>query len=247
MNNKQLFSGKAEHYFSARPSYPDALIEWLRQRTGSGTVVDIGAGTGIFTSSLLKKFSDVIAIEPNEDMRSKFLQYLPGVPCVAGCAEATGLDDSSAVLVTCAQAFHWFDEDKFKSECIRILSPSGRVAVIWNNPVKSDFSAERDEVCRELCPRFSRGYAGKRSAEEGDKFLREQYLKNPEVESFIHSFVMDKECFCANMSSRSYAPIRGSMAYRDFMERLQTLFDRHAVDGKVTEILSAQIYLGTLE
>ena len=98
-----------------------------------------------------------------------------------------------------------------------------------------------------MCPRFARGYAVNRSAEDGDKFLKEQYLKNPEVESFLHPFVMDRECFCSNMSSRSYAPERNSSDYYVFMENLLEIFDRHAVDGKVTEMLSAQIYLGIFE
>jgi hypothetical protein len=36
--------------------------------------------------------------------------------------------------------------------------------------VKNDFSVARDKVCQKYCPRFSMGYVGKRTVEEGDVF-----------------------------------------------------------------------------
>ena len=247
MNNSQLFSGKAEDYFSSRPSYPEKLVRWLYLRTGAGRVVDIGAGTGIFTRMLLKYFSSVTAVEPNADMRKMFLQNLPDISCLDSCAENTGLESASIDLVTCAQAFHWFDEEKFKAECRRILAPGGKLAIVWNNSVKSSFTTERDEVCKEFCPRFARGYAGKRSPAEGDEFLRKYYLKDVEVESFENPFVMDEKTFVANMSSRSYAPSRGSAEHHEFIGMLLDIFRRYAVNGKVTEMLSAQVYLGRFQ
>ena len=50
--NEDKFSGKAEAYSKYRPSYPDSLIEWLYENTKAENVVDIGAGTGIFTECL---------------------------------------------------------------------------------------------------------------------------------------------------------------------------------------------------
>ena len=49
VNNKQLFSGKADDYFAARPGYPEALVNWMFEKVGDVKVADIGAGTGIFT------------------------------------------------------------------------------------------------------------------------------------------------------------------------------------------------------
>ena len=113
--------------------------------------------------------------------------------------------------------------------------------------MKNDFAIERDEVCKAFCPRFANGYAGKRSVAEGDVFLREQYLEDVEYETFDNFHVMDKKAFSANMSSRSYAPCRGSVEYTAFMEKLHAVFDRYAVDGKVTEVLASQVYLGRIK
>ena len=77
-DNTKLFSGKSNYYAASRPSYPAEALEWLfRHCPGAEKVVDIGAGTGIFTRVLLDYFDNVSALEPNADMREKFRLNLP--------------------------------------------------------------------------------------------------------------------------------------------------------------------------
>ena len=243
--NTKLFSGKSDDYSQFRPAYPDAAAVWLKARTVGGNVLDVGAGTGIFTQILLKHFAQVAALEPNGNMREKFQQFLPDIPCLAATGEDTGLPDSSFDLITVAQAFHWLDEDLFKKEAMRILRPNGKTAIVWNTSLPSDFTLERNRICQKYCPRFGTGYAGKRSVTEGDAFLRGKYFKNVEVVTFDNPFVMDKRIFEGNMRSRSYTLTPEDSNYCDFMQELQELFERHAVNGVVTELQAAQIYLGS--
>lgn len=112
--NTLLFTDKADDYAKFRPSYPDAAVRWLKSKIFAECVVDIGAGTGIFTQVLLKYFTNVSAIEPNAQMREKFKNFLPDILCLAASGEATGLADNSVDLITVAQAFHWLDAEKFK-------------------------------------------------------------------------------------------------------------------------------------
>jgi SAM-dependent methyltransferase len=70
---------------------------------------------------------------------------LPGVPLVAGLAEALPLADASIDLITVAQGFHWFDAELAFAECLRVLRPGGRLALMWN---------ERDDTI-EWCRRFT--------------------------------------------------------------------------------------------
>lgn len=247
MDNQSLFTGKSEDYFRYRPSYPEASVEWLRKRCSGNNVVDIGAGTGIFTKVLRHCFKEVCGVEPNEDMRRKFRDLLPDVGCLPGTGEATGLPDDSTDLITVAQAFHWLDEEKFKTEAIRILHRGGKVAIIWNSSVQNDFSAERDRVCMRYCPRFRSGHAGKRSAAEGDEFLRYHYFGNVETASFSNPFVMDLKTFDGNMRSRSYALASDHADYGRFMEDLHAVFEKYAVNGVVTEPQETQIYLGEFQ
>jgi|GEM_PF-6199569 len=71
MANETKFTGNADHYSKYRSSYPDHLLDYLVEQIPAGSVVDIGAGTGIFTQCLLTRGYDVLAVEPNKEMRSK--------------------------------------------------------------------------------------------------------------------------------------------------------------------------------
>ncbi len=67
-----------------------------------------------------------------------------------GTAEITNLPDKSVDLVTCFQAFHWFNPEPTLSEFHRILKPSGRLVVVWNNRDKEDsLTAEYSRIVRQ--------------------------------------------------------------------------------------------------
>ena len=244
MDNKALFSGKSDDYCRFRPSYPESSVQWLRARCPGENVVDIGAGTGIFTRLLRDCFSSVSAVEPNADMRNKFRDFLPEIICSDGTGEATGLPDHSTDLITVAQAFHWLEEEKFKQEAMRILRTGGKVAIIWNTPLPNAFSEARDWVCQQYCPRFRAGHAGKRSAAEGNDFLLHHYFHKVEVASFANPFAMDLEIFEGNMRSRSYTIGADHSDYPEFMTELRAVFEQFSSNGIVTEPQETQIFLG---
>ena len=244
MNNTELFSSKSEDYSKFRPSYPDVAIDWLFEKCGDVHTLDVGAGTGIFTKALLRKFSQVAAVEPNDDMRAQFRKFLPEIICSGGTGEATGCPDASVDLITVAQAFHWLDAERFKAEAMRILRPGGKIAIVWNTSCENDFTRERNSVCQRYCPGFRSGHAGKHSAAEGDKFLRDCYFQNVEVVAFDNPFEMDRRTFEGNIRSRSYALTPEHPEYDRFMAEQRAVFDRHAVDGFVTEPQETQIYFG---
>lgn len=246
-DNRELFTGKAEDYARFRPSYPAAAVDWLRERTSGGAVADVGAGTGIFTRLLLRRFAPVCAVEPNAAMRAAFRRFLPDIPCLDGSGECTDLPDGSVDLITVAQAFHWLDEELFKREARRILRKDGQVAIIWNSCVPNGFTLARDEVCKRYCPRFRAGRTGKRSAAEGDAFLREVYFSKVEVASFDNPFVMDLTAFLGNMRSRSYALVPGDAGFVEFEAELQKVFACFSENGVVTERQLTEIYLGRFD
>lgn len=129
------FEAGAAAYQRARPGYPDAavarLVDVLRLHAGS-VVVDLGAGTGKLTESLLPTGARVIGVEPVEAMRNRLAAGLPDVAVVAGTAEAIPLAARSAHAVVAAQAFHWFDGPAALAEIHRILGEGGRLGLVWN-------------------------------------------------------------------------------------------------------------------
>ncbi|MDO5049103.1 MAG: class I SAM-dependent methyltransferase [Actinomycetaceae bacterium] len=97
-------------------------------------VVDIGAGTGKFTAKLLEFGTSVVAVEPAAAMREQLADLAANPRCevVDGTAEATGLENHSADVVTYAQSWHWLDGQAALSEARRILRPGGHVAIVFN-------------------------------------------------------------------------------------------------------------------
>ena len=135
--NTEKFTGKAQAYANARPGYPDAAIDYIRNLAPESAVfADIGAGTGKFTELLARHGYKVFAVEPNADMREQLsvtLAPYPNAKIVDGSAEATALSDSSIDVITCAQALHWFDPVVFRAECRRIGKSDILVIAIYNN------------------------------------------------------------------------------------------------------------------
>lgn len=130
----RAFGRAAGAYVRARPAYPPEALAWLAPRLGleaGRTVIDLGAGTGIFSAALAATGAETIAVEPSEKMRAT-LAGLPGVRAVAGSAEALPLPDASADAACAAQSFHWFDAPRALDELARVLRPDGRLGLVWN-------------------------------------------------------------------------------------------------------------------
>ncbi|MGN0608109.1 MAG: class I SAM-dependent methyltransferase [Oscillospiraceae bacterium] len=240
--NEEKFSGKAEIYDKYRPSYPTELTDWLYIKTRAQTVADIGAGTGKFTELLLDKPWKVTAVEPNRDMLVRLQRNVPQVKAIEAPAENTGIPDHTIDLVTAATAFHWFDEDKFREECKRILTEDGRVALIFNQKITDDIVKERDEISRIYCG--YKGHAGKRSHEEGDAFLRSEYFAEVEYAEFEHSVSYDEDGFVGNTLSRSYALKPDDVGYDGYVWELRQMFKKLNSFGSVELKYKATCYLG---
>lgn len=237
--NEHKFDGKGEIYKKYRPDYSDEFIEWLYSDGGfsaDGVVADVGSGTGIFTRRLLEKGSRVFAVEPNDDMRKKAetaLEKYSGFVSVCGTGESTGLGENSVDFVTAAQAFHWFDREKFCLECRRILRPCGKVLLLWNT---KDSSSEVvrgiAEVNRRFCPSFS-GFSGgidfSDSSREFSDFFRGEYVSK----FFKNDFALDKESFVGRCLSSSYSLKEGDKGFSEYAAELENLFDKYSRDGVV--------------
>jgi SAM-dependent methyltransferase len=125
------FGAAAGLYDSIRPSYPPEAVRWMLGEEPL-RVVDLGAGTGIFSRLVASLGHDVAAIEPDSGMRARLVEMSPGVAVLDGSAKAVPLPGSSVGAVVAAQAYHWFDNDEARLEITRVLGPGGVFAPIWN-------------------------------------------------------------------------------------------------------------------
>ncbi len=124
-------------------------------------VVDVGAGTGKLSRQLAALGIDVVAVEPDEDMRAVFARVLPEIELLAGSAEELPLADSSVDVATAAQAFHWFDLPRALPELHRVIRPGGGVAVIWNEWDDDDeLMRSLNEIVKRRRPTRDRQFLG---------------------------------------------------------------------------------------
>lgn len=239
--NEEKFTGKADLYDRYRPSYPKELIDWLYEKTKAKTVADIGAGTGKFTKCLTAKPWKITAVEPNDDMRSKL--SIEGIEVINGTAENTGLPDNGVDLVTTAQAFHWFDKDKFKAECRRILTSQGSLAVIYNESRGCEFVEERNEVFKKYCGACRASDKGG-SKESFDNLIKNGYFSCLDTFSACNDSQVDVDAFIGRELSSSYAIKEDNPLFPKFTEELEKLFQKYQNGGIVTVKYTATCYLG---
>jgi len=244
-NSKERFSDRVDNYKKYRPTYPDALIEFLRAKAGlasDAAIADIGSGTGILTELLLKKGWTVYAIEPNAKMREAAeaqLNGYPGFSSINGSGEATGLPDQSVQLITVAQAFHWIDPVVARREFDRILLPGGHAALLWNlRTLDSSF----DKGYEDIKATYGTDYHEIRKAHEPEltAFFAPAEM---EVHYFRHSQQLDFEGLKGQVLSSSYMPQPGQKNYEEMMQALTELFEANQRDGEVTITYDTKLYI----
>ena len=129
------FTAGAAAYVAGRPEYPPQIEDWLRTDLGLGkgkTALDLGAGTGKFSSRLVATGATVIAVEPVQAMLDELIRQYPEIEARSGSAQAIPLEDASVDGVVCAQSFHWFAAPESLKEVRRVLKPGGAFGLIWN-------------------------------------------------------------------------------------------------------------------
>jgi len=124
------FATGADRYERLRPDYPLEAVRFCVPMRNA-EVVDVGAGTGKFTRSLVAEGHRVIAVEPSADMRSALALAVPGVRVHDATAERTGLPDGSVDVATFAQSWHWTDVGAASAELQRIVRPGGYASMVW--------------------------------------------------------------------------------------------------------------------
>lgn len=118
-------------YDRVRPGYPLDAVAWMVPE-GATRVVDMGAGTGALTRSLLALGLEVVAVEPDDQMRDVLASRLPSVEVRAGRAEELPLEEAEADVVLGGQMWHWVDLEAATAEVARVLRPGGRLGLVWN-------------------------------------------------------------------------------------------------------------------
>jgi SAM-dependent methyltransferase len=130
------FGQIAADYDAARPEYAPEAVARALELLGvdrSSRVLDLAAGSGTLTRALAAQVDDVVAVEPDAEMRAVLAARSSELEVLAGSAEAIPLPAASVDAVFIGDAFHWFDGSVAVDELARVLRPAGGVALLWNH------------------------------------------------------------------------------------------------------------------
>ena len=135
------FDNVPDVYDRIRPTYPDALFDELFSHLQSPVrALEIGAGTGKATGSLLPRGAHVTAVEPGANMAA-FLRQKHGGDDRLEVLNATFEDaavEPGYDLVIAATSFHWVDREVRLQKSHHILRAGGALAVISTNQIASN-------------------------------------------------------------------------------------------------------------
>jgi SAM-dependent methyltransferase len=249
MKSSERFSDRVENYVKFRPSYPIELVGLLAAEVGDAdkkTCADIGSGTGILTKLLLSQFKKVFAVEPNLEMRSyaeKTLAQYSNFFSINSDAEKTMLPSDSVDLVTVAQAFHWFDRQKFLLECRRILKPNGYVALVWNKRMtNTPFLEIYETLLKTYATDYNEVNHQKITVEQIAEFLGGGYRKVV----FPNNQQFNLIGIYGRLDSSSFAPKQDKPEFDIMRRELKKAFDEFSKGGTISFNYETELYLGKI-
>lgn len=178
-------------------------------------------------------------------MSEKFLSEYSVFYSINGTDTHTSLADNSVDVVTVAQAFHWFDVDKFKIECKRILKENGSVVIVYNHRnTGSALVTENADICKKFCPDF-KGFSNKLNKDAVSKI---SFLFNNQYETvrFENNLTYSKELFVQRMLSASYSLTEADEEFNEYKRALESLFDKYSSNGILLLPNETVAYLGKI-
>jgi SAM-dependent methyltransferase len=230
------FARSTAAYERGRPEYPAEAVAWLSQRLRLGpgrTVVDLAAGTGKLTRSLIASGAEVMAVEPLAEMRALIG---PPIRALEGRAEEIPLPDASAEGVTVAQAFHWFDGDAALAEIHRVLRPGGALALVWNRRLPEDPVNRSIEAT--IAP-YRGDTPAHRSGAWRAAFERTSLFGPLEQREFANAQTLDAEALVAREASISFIAALPAPERERVLGEIRAL----AEGGPVTVTYATEVYV----
>jgi len=202
------FGAAAASYAAYRPGYPMEAVGWILEPVegAARSVVDVGAGTGALTRTLVALGLEVDAVEPDAKMLEALAVELPGVGRHVAPAEAMPLTDASVDAAFVAQAWHWLDAEGAATELARVVRPGGVLGILWNvRLLEVGWMRELgDLIGGEDSMRAVRPVSGG----DADLVRLGPRWSQPERGEFVHEVLMTADSLVALVNTYSYVRLR---------------------------------------
>ena len=126
---RDYFSSQSKEYARHRPSYPDAMFDYLASLAPSKELAwDCGTGNGQAALALTGKFQRVIATDASAAQIENAFPH-ERIEYRVEPSEKTSIPSNSVDLITVGTAVHWFDFEAFYQEVRRVGKRDGILAV----------------------------------------------------------------------------------------------------------------------
>ncbi|HEV2170589.1 MAG TPA: class I SAM-dependent methyltransferase [Candidatus Binatus sp.] len=133
-----IYEGTAWYYSRFRPKYPPSLVRILRENfrlDGTGRLLDLGCGPGPVAMALAHLFEEVVAMDPNDEMRAEGERIarergIGNIQWRFGGSKDLSRELGQFRLVTMGNSFHWMDRARTLDSLYEIVTDGGGVAVV---------------------------------------------------------------------------------------------------------------------
>ncbi|WP_409254157.1 class I SAM-dependent methyltransferase [Bacillus sp. SCS-153A] len=145
MDTERLFSGTASFYSRFRLPYPSTIFEEILSEytpDGSGSLLDLGCGTGEVIVPLARYFGEAYGIDINSEMleMARKRAEQSGITIIEWkqvSAERIDEVGTSFDLITAGNSFHWMDRETVLRTCHNRLADNGGMVIlaggsVWN-------------------------------------------------------------------------------------------------------------------
>lgn len=149
--------------YDDRADYDSLLITEVfnfHTHTSIPTILDMGAGTGKLTKELIKLKCDVIASEPNDEMRKFGKLNVKSSNCqwINSPGENIGVEDKSIDSVWFGSSFNVVDHNVLGPELRRILKPRSWLTCLWNHrDLNNPFQQEVENIIKHEIKNYDYG------------------------------------------------------------------------------------------
>ncbi len=163
MKTEWDYTNLAKSYIK-RPKYSPHAIQSMisiAECDNNTIACDVGAGVAHLTLNLLERNINVVAIEPNDSMRSLGIERTKiynNVSWFEATGEETNQPDSKFDIVTFGSSFNVCNREYALKEAKRILKPNGWFACMWNHrDLKSPIQSEIESIIKNSISDYSYG------------------------------------------------------------------------------------------
>jgi SAM-dependent methyltransferase len=144
---RRSFDKAAAAYDAIRPSYPEAAIDDVLERSQAVRALEVGAGTGKATLAFARCGLEVHALEPGHNLAEILRAKSVGLPVTVEETTFEAFVGGDFDLVFAAQAWHWTDPATRYHKAHGVLRPGGGFALLTNEKgpyeqsLRDDFNA----------------------------------------------------------------------------------------------------------